>query len=136
MNPTPHPNLLQRSLNRRFHISGTTLAIVLFVLLALVSAGRAKGASTNRSSTATEHGGLVVYSGTDEFNDGDVLYYAHSSYDIYTPEGKLVATVENHLSRSDEIPEVVTLPVGHYVIDARSENKGFVLRDVVIQPGR
>ena len=62
-------------------------------------------------------GSLVVYSATDAFDDGDVPYYAHSSYAIYTTngntaDGKLFKNVENHISRSDEIPEVVTLPVG------------------------
>jgi len=136
MNATPHPNLLQRRVNRRWCISGTAVAIVLFVLFAIVSGGRAKGASANRSSTATQYGGLMVYSGTDEFNDGGVLYYAHSSYDVYTSDGKLVATIANHLSRSDEIPEVATLPAGRYVIDARSESKGYVLRSIVIRPDR
>ena len=57
-------------------------------------------------------GYLKVYSATDQFDDGGVLYYAHSSYSIYTTDGKFFKNVENHISRSDEIPEVVTLPVG------------------------
>jgi len=78
----------------------------------------------------------VVYSATDPFNDGDVLYYAHSSYAIYRTDGKLFKDVENHISRSDEIPETVTLPVGSYAIEARSERNGYVRVRVAIKAGQ
>jgi hypothetical protein len=81
-------------------------------------------------------GSLVVYSATDAFDDGDLPYYAHSSYAIYTTDGKLFKDVENHISRSDEIPEIVILPVGTYVIEARSERDGYVRVHVVIKAGR
>jgi hypothetical protein len=41
--------------------------------------------------------------------------------------------VENHISRSDEIPEVVALPAGAYMIEARSERDGYVRVPVVIK---
>jgi hypothetical protein len=63
-------------------------------------------------------------------------YYAHSSYAIYTTNGKLFKNVANHISSSDEIPEVVTLPVGSYVIEARSERDGYVRMRIVIKAGR
>jgi hypothetical protein len=44
--------------------------------------------------------------------------------------------VENHISLSDEIPSVVTLPTGSYVIEARSENRGYVRLPIVIAEGR
>jgi len=44
--------------------------------------------------------------------------------------------VENHISRSDEIPEVVTLPAGSYVIEARSAMDGYVRVRVLIKAGR
>jgi hypothetical protein len=78
----------------------------------------------------------VVNSATDAFDDGGVPYYAHSSYAIYTTGAKLFRNVENHISSNDEIPEVVTLPVGSYVIEARSESDGYVRVRVVIQTGR
>ncbi|PYK43068.1 MAG: hypothetical protein DME46_08530 [Verrucomicrobia bacterium] len=34
--------------------------------------------------------------------------------------------VENHISRSDEIPALVTLPAGSYTIEVRSENHGYI----------
>lgn len=78
-------------------------------------------------------GYLKVYSATDPFDDGGLLYYAHSSYAIYTIDGNLVKSVENHISRGDEIPELVSLPVGSYIVVARSENAGYVRIPVIIK---
>jgi hypothetical protein len=73
---------------------------------------------------------------TDEFNGGGLAYYSHSSYLIYTSDGKLFKSVENHMSRSDEIPERVSLPAGSYIVEARSANNGYVRVRVVIKPSR
>jgi hypothetical protein len=81
-------------------------------------------------------GYLLVYSATDEFEDGGLTFYAHSSYSIYTSDGKLFKSVENHLSRSDEIPEIVRLPVASYIVEARSENSGYVRVRVVVNPAQ
>ncbi len=81
-------------------------------------------------------GYLLVYSATDEFSDGDLVFNAHSSYLIYTSDGKLFKSVENHMSRSDEIPERVSLPAGSYIVEARSANNGNVRVRVVIKPSR
>ena len=81
-------------------------------------------------------GYLTVYSATDQFDDGGVPYYAHSSYSIYTTDGKFFKNVENHISRSDEIPGVVTLPVGAYTLEVRSEKEGYLRVHVVITAGR
>ena len=76
--------------------------------------------------TGSADGYLLVYSATEEFSDGDLIFNAHSSYSIHTTDGKLFRNVENHMSRSDEIPEVVTILVGSYVSEARSERDGYV----------
>jgi hypothetical protein len=81
-------------------------------------------------------GSLKVYSATDQFDDGGVPYYAHSSYAIYTIDGKFFKNVENHISRSDEIPEIVSLPVGSYTIAARSAKDGYVRVPVIIKEGQ
>jgi hypothetical protein len=85
--------------------------------------------------TEASLGYLEVYSATDEFDDGGVPYYAHSSYAIYTTDGKVFKNVENHISRSDEVPEIVTLPVGSYIVEARSDRDGYVRVAVVIKAG-
>jgi len=81
-------------------------------------------------------GYLMVYSATDEVSDGELPFNPHSSYLIYTPDGKLFKSVENHMSRSDEIPGIVRLPAGSYIVEARSANNGYVRVRVVIKPSR
>ena len=124
------------------HVTTRNLAVAMFVAAALV--GTTRGSDTEKMAMAKSEakagqlsqGSLVVYSATDAFDDGDLPYYAHSSYAIYTTDGKLFKNVENHISRSDEIPESVILPVGTYVIEARSERDGYVRVHVVIKAGR
>jgi hypothetical protein len=123
----------------RRHINTGNLAIVLFVALAVLSTMRGKDAETTKTldyHTEVQQGYLEVYSATDEFDDGGVPYHAHSSYAIYTTDGKVFKTVENHISRSDELPQIVALPVGHYIVDARSDRAGYVRVAVVIKAGR
>jgi hypothetical protein len=109
----------------------------LVVLLALIIGHPAIAhAGELEHSAGLSQGYLMVYSATDEFNDGGAPYYAHSSYSIYTMDGKLFKRVENHISRSDEIPQIVALPVGYYMVEARSENEGCVRRRVVMKAGQ
>src|ERR1700688_5250774 len=75
--------------------------------------------------TELPQGYLKVYSATDEFKDGDARYFPHSSYAIYTIDGKLFKNVKNHRSGNDEIPEVVVLPVGTYTVVGRSERNRY-----------
>ena len=86
--------------------------------------------------TELPQGYLKVYTATDEFDDGGVPYHAHSSYTIYTTDGKVFTNVENHISRSDEVPELVSLPVGSYTVVVRSEKDGYVRVPVIIKEGR
>ena len=114
----------------------------MFVAVALV--GTTRGNETEKTARAKgeagaellSQGSLVVCSATDAFDDGGVPYNAHSSYAIYTTGGKLFKNVENHISRSDEVPEVVRLAAGSYVIEARSERDGYVRVRVVIKADR
>jgi hypothetical protein len=86
--------------------------------------------------TGLAEGYLLVYSATDEVSDGDLAFNPHSSYLIYAPDGKLFKSVENHMSRSDEMPDIVRLPAGSYIVEARSANNGYVRVRVVIKPRR
>ncbi len=80
-------------------------------------------------------GYLKVYSVGDEFNDGP--YYAHSSYAIDSAHGTLFKTVENNISRTDElIPWEIALPTGAYTIVARSARAGEVRVHFVIKAGQ
>ena len=117
------------------HLNTGTLAFVMFVSLAVLSPIRGTDFET-APSAATSLGYLQVFSATDEFDDGGIPYYAHSSYAIYTSDGKLFKNIENHLSRSDAIPEVVALPIGYYTVEARSRSKGYIRVPVAIKTGR
>src|ERR1700759_1252185 len=76
--------------------------------------------------TELAQGYLKVYSATDEFKNGDAWYFPHSSYTIYTIGGKLLKNVKNQGSPDNEVPEAVTLPIGTYAIEARSEKRGYI----------
>ena len=81
-------------------------------------------------------GYLKVYSATNQVNDGDLTYYyPHSSYVIYPTDGRPFKSVENHMARNDESPEVVELPVGEYTVVAQSERDGRVSIRVLIEAG-
>jgi hypothetical protein len=85
--------------------------------------------------TELPQGYLKVYSVSDEFNDG--AYYAHSSYAIYSTDGRLFKSVENNMPRTDEIiPWEVALPVGSYTIVGLSARGGEVRVHFVIKAGQ
>jgi hypothetical protein len=81
----------------------------------------------------SRQGYLKVYSASDIIRDGDTRYFPHSSYVIYTIDGRLFKNVKNRRSADDEIPELVSLPVGSYRVAARSEGGGYVRVLVVIK---
>src|SRR6478672_12534131 len=82
--------------------------------------------------TELPQGFLKVYSVSDEFNEG--AYYAHSSYAIYSIDGRLFKRVENNISLTDDlIPWEVALPIGSYTVVARSQRVGEVRVGFVIK---
>jgi hypothetical protein len=85
---------------------------------------------------APSQGYLTVYIMTDEFNDGSAWYFPRSFYSIYTIGGKLFKNVKSQHSADDEIPDVVRLPVGSYMVVARSEKDGYIRLPVVIKAGQ
>jgi hypothetical protein len=85
--------------------------------------------------TALPQGYLEVYSVSDEFKDG--VYYAHSSYTIYSIDGRLFQRVENYISRTDElIPWEVAFPIGSHTVVTRSARVGEVRVRFVIKAGQ
>src|SRR5947199_479309 len=122
------------------YVNPRSLAVALFIILALLGTVRGNATGMTKSVQAQvgelSHGALEVYSATDEFNDGGTLYYSHGAYAIYTLDGKLFKNVENHISRSDELPETVSLPVGSYTVAARSEKDGYIRVPVMIKHRR
>ena len=86
--------------------------------------------------TELRQGYLKVYSATHRFKDGDAWYFPHSSYAIYTIDGKFFKNIKNHRFAADELPEDVALPVGTYTVVARSERDGYGHVLVVIKEGQ
>src|SRR6266481_6380706 len=86
--------------------------------------------------TELPQGYLKVYSAADRFMDRDARYFPHSSYAIYTIDGRLFENVKNQRSADDEVPEIVTLPVGTYAVVARLERGGYAGMLVVIKEGQ
>jgi hypothetical protein len=84
----------------------------------------------------SSQGYLTVYITTDEFNDGNAWYFPRSFYAIYTIDGKLFKNVNSQYFADDKIPDVVALPVGSYLVVARSEKDGYIRLPVVVKAGQ
>jgi hypothetical protein len=122
-------------------------AVIVFVPLALWLSGSTAAQAGDRDPlfprtrnwdyhSESRQGYLKVYSASDKVRDGDTRYFPHSSYVVYTNDGKLFNNVKNHRSADDEIPELVSLPVGSYTVVARSLRDGYVRMPVVIKEGQ
>jgi hypothetical protein len=112
---------------------------LLILPLALTIGGSSSAQAGDRNPlflAGSSQGYLTVYLTADEFNDGSTWYFPHSAFAIYTIDGKLFKNVKSYFSY-DEIPEVlVALPVGSYIVVARSENDGYIRLPVVIKAGQ
>lgn len=124
-------------MSRSFPLSlCAVLAACAFTTATVAQAGPAGAVvSTRLRSPHAYPGSLIVYTARMEVNDGDILYYPHSSYEIRTLEGKHLRGVRNHLGNNDEDPEMVELPAGKYVVVADSERDGRVSVPVTVKPG-
>ena len=78
----------------------------------------------------------MVYLRADEFYDGNAWYFPQNLFAIYTIDGKLLKNVTSQLSTDEEIPEIVALPVGSYMVVARSEKDGYIRLPVAIKAGQ
>ena len=145
MNHQPQPNSMKSTLCSLF-LKITSLIVLLTFYFGSSTYGQARDRNVLSPGpvrpgnldyrTELPQGYLKVYSATDEFNDGDALYFPHSSYAIYTIDGKPFKNVKNQRFPADEIPEVVALPVGTYAVVARSERDGYDRVLVVIKEGQ
>src|SRR5438094_5848013 len=128
---------MMRRMRRSMLVKSRSSLMAFFTTVLLVSLGSASAGGKDPLSPSPVRPGnldyrielpqgyLKVYSVSDEFNDG--AYYAHSSYAIYSTHGTLVKTVENSISRTDElIPWEEVLPIGSYTVVTRSARVGEV----------
>lgn len=84
-----------------------------------------------------EHVGyLIVYSATEPYEDGEIMYYTHTDYDLYSWRGVFLKKIRNSIVRGDETPERVPLAPGRYLVQAESETDGIVRVPVIITARR
>ena len=132
-------------MKRSMLVKSRSSLMAFFTTVLLVSLGGASAGGKECSGpvrpgnldyrTELPQGYLKVYSVSDEFNDG--AYYAHSSYAIYSIDGRLFKRVENNISLTDDlIPWEVALPIGSYTVVARSQRVGEVRVRFVINAGQ
>jgi hypothetical protein len=81
-------------------------------------------------------GYLQVFSQTRAVDDGGIVYYPHTAYSVYGPDGQRVASCSNHAGQDDQTPQVLRLPPGHYVVKAQAGGLGLVAVPVEIGRGR
>jgi hypothetical protein len=81
-------------------------------------------------------GVLTVHSATERHSSGDIHYFPHSDYEVFSTDGRLIQKVRNALSSYDEDPVTVRLPTGRYTVVADDEYAGPVEVPVVIRTGR
>src|SRR5690242_13252957 len=94
------------------------------------------GPETSKQIEAAPTGYLKVYSATEDHNDGDVHYFPHTNYSVYSEDGKLVKRVINAIGVHDEDPSLSQFPAGTYTVLAESEYYGVAKVKVVIEPGK
>ena len=90
----------------------------------------------SKCPAGSSRGYLTVYLRADEFNEGNAWYFPQNFFAIYTIDGKLFKNVTSQYSADEEIPEIVALPVGSYMVVARSEKDGYIRLPVAIKAGR
>ncbi len=64
------------------------------------------------------------------------MWYQHSSYAIYTQDGRLIERELNTVGHYAQTPRMVTLAAGRYVVRAQAKGDFEVEVPVIIQPGR
>lgn len=95
------------------------------------------GPAPGSTASADSAGFLTVYTHAeghpyDEFE----YYWAHTEYNVYTPAGKHVETVENGEYTQNPLPRQVELPPGEYAVVGWSDTDQLVKVPVVIRPGQ
>ena len=81
-------------------------------------------------------GYLTVYLRADESYDGNAWYLPQNLFAIYTIDGKLFRNVTSQYSTDEDTPEVLALPVGSYMVVARSEKEGYIRLPIAIKAGQ
>ena len=71
-------------------------------------------------------GYLQVFSATRPVDSGGIIYQPHTSYSVYSAEGKRLWGVVNHVGEDDNRPMTIQIPPGFYIVYAESDRFGQV----------
>jgi hypothetical protein len=94
-------------------------------------------ASNHAESYTGPNGYLKVYSSTQTRIVGeDAYYYPHTGYTIEDAKGNFVKYVPNHVGTMDNMPTIVPVPVGQYLLRAQSDWTGRTTFPVEVKPGK
>ena len=116
------PQAIEKEAGRRFY----SWRSFLMGAISVADAGAIRILPPVGPAEPEQAGYLVVYTATEPVNDGDVMYYTHTDYKLYSSSGVFLKTIRNSIVKGDEVPETVRLAPGHYVIHAQSETEGYV----------
>jgi hypothetical protein len=86
-----------------------------------------------RVNLSQGQGRLMVYTVTEVNDPASSDFPTHSSYAIYTTDGKLVRRVDNRSGSFYQNPVTVSLALGTYKVKGRATNSGEVTVPVIIE---
>lgn len=90
----------------------------------------------NRMNLSTGPGELIVFTQTEDINDGGISYTRHTAYSIENQEGNTVRQVVNRAGNTDQSPTTVSISAGSYVVRARADGFGLVAVPILIAPNQ
>jgi hypothetical protein len=141
----------QTSTNGRSHtlVNTGAVALALFVAVALLSPKfpQSSGLSPANIPRSSDFGissvlGSLEVLAKDNFNGGAMPVNSGDCYSLYTPDGSRFGIEAYHISRSDEIQNVLPLPEGSYSVCVSSDRQSFDLslpitagRLTIVDPG-
>ncbi len=124
-----------------YHLANCFAVVMLPLLVACAAPSNSRmfgpvGPQPVTSAELSPKGYLKVYTATEDHDDGDLHYFPHTGYTIYSEDGeRVVQKVANAIGIHDQCPSLVQLPVGKYVVRAEAERNGMVRIAVLIKPG-
>jgi hypothetical protein len=83
-----------------------------------------------------QKGYLQVFSETRPVSDDGIMYYPHTPFSVYAPDGKKATSCVNAAGPYDQVPLIVTLEPGSYEVYARAAGIGTVQVPVAIVRNR
>ncbi len=90
----------------------------------------------NRMNISSGPGELIVFTQTEDINDGGISYSRHTPYSIENETGQTVKEVTNRAGSTDQTPTTVSIASGSYVVRARADGFGLVAVPIQVAPNQ